>query len=135
MFNGGALNVERRINFTECVSLSRLEASAASGTASNGGQSPGGLASIKVFVSSFWKFLRPHTIRGTLLGSITLTARALVENPALLDWSLLPTAMLGVLALLCGNGYIVGINQIFDVEIDEVHNGLFYGKLPDSLLF
>ncbi len=29
--------------------------------------------------------------------------------------------MLGVLALLCGNGYIVGINQIYDVDIDAVN--------------
>lgn len=29
----------------------------------------------------------------------------------LIDWALLPRAALGVLALLCGNGYIVGINQ------------------------
>ena len=28
---------------------------------------------------------------------------------------------MGVLALLCGNGYIVGINQIYDVDIDIVN--------------
>ena len=39
----------------------------------------------------------------------------------LIDWALLPRALLGVLALLCGNGYIVGINQIYDVEIDAVN--------------
>lgn len=39
----------------------------------------------------------------------------------LIDWALLPRAMLGVLALLCGNGYIVGINQIYDVDIDAVN--------------
>ena len=38
-----------------------------------------------------------------------------------LDWSLLPRAMLGVVALLAGNGYIVGINQIYDVDIDAVN--------------
>lgn len=26
-----------------------------------------------------------------------------------------------MLALLCGNGYIVGINQIYDVDIDAVN--------------
>lgn len=30
-------------------------------------------------------------------------------------------ALLGLLALLCGNGYIVGINQIYDVSIDMVN--------------
>lgn len=28
---------------------------------------------------------------------------------------------MGLLALLCGNGYIVGINQIYDVSIDVVN--------------
>ncbi len=28
---------------------------------------------------------------------------------------------MGLLALLCGNGYIVGINQIYDVDIDQVN--------------
>lgn len=27
----------------------------------------------------------------------------------------------GLVALLCGNGYIVGINQIYDVDIDAVN--------------
>jgi len=38
-----------------------------------------------------------------------------------LDWGLLPRALLGVLALLCGNGFIVGINQVYDVDIDTVN--------------
>lgn len=72
------------------------------------------------FMNAFWKFLRPHTIRGTVLGSISVTARALIENPAAINWTLLPRALIGVLALLCGNGFIVGINQIYDVKIDKV---------------
>ncbi|KAG2447805.1 hypothetical protein HYH02_007262 [Chlamydomonas schloesseri] len=44
-----------------------------------------------------------------------------MENPACIDWALLPKALLGLLALLCGNGYIVGINQIYDVDIDVVN--------------
>lgn len=32
------------------------------------------------FRSAFWKFLRPHTIRGTILGASAVTARALLEN-------------------------------------------------------
>ena len=31
---------------------------------------------------AFWKFLRPHTIRGTILGSSAVTAKALLENVA-----------------------------------------------------
>lgn len=73
------------------------------------------------FQQAFWKFLRPHTIRGTILGSCAVTAKAVLENPQLIDWALLPRAALGVLALLCGNGYIVGINQIYDEDIDKVN--------------
>ena len=76
---------------------------------------------IVAFKQAFWKFLRPHTIRGTILGSLAVTSKALLENPALIDWGLIPRAALGLLALLCGNGYIVGINQIYDVEIDAVN--------------
>ncbi len=43
-----------------------------------------------------------------------------LEHQAL-DWSLLPRAALGILALLCGNGFIVGINQVYDVDIDAVN--------------
>lgn len=32
------------------------------------------------FLDAFWKFLRPHTIRGTILGATAVTARALLEN-------------------------------------------------------
>ena len=38
-----------------------------------------------------------------------------------INWGLAPRAALGVLALLCGNGYIVGINQIYDVDIDTIN--------------
>lgn len=50
-----------------------------------------------------------------------MAARAVIENGAAPDWSLLPTAICGVIALLCGNGFIVGINQIYDVSIDVIN--------------
>jgi len=37
------------------------------------------------------------------------------------DLALVPRALLGVAALLCGNGFIVGVNQIYDVGIDRVN--------------
>lgn len=72
-------------------------------------------------VQAFWKFLRPHTIRGTILGSSAMVSRVILENGLVPDWALLPRAACGVLALLCGNGYIVGINQIYDVDIDVIN--------------
>jgi homogentisate solanesyltransferase len=68
-----------------------------------------------------WKFVRPHTIRGTILGTTAIVTRCLLNNPDLFNVSLVPKAALGLVALLCGNGYIVGINQIYDVDIDKVN--------------
>jgi len=44
-----------------------------------------------------------------------------MSNPEAIQWSLVPRALLGLCALLCGNGYIVGINQIYDEDIDKVN--------------
>lgn len=80
-------------------------------------------ASLADNVDAVYKFSRPHTIRGTLLACFTGVGRALVEAPMYLGMlpSLLPNALMGVLALLLGNLFIVGINQIYDVEIDQVN--------------
>jgi homogentisate solanesyltransferase len=118
--------------------------------------------SASVFANAVWKFLRPHTIRGTILGTTAVRFRvvprhiachcgslvpgpaystpdsrlerltlaparrqvvttALMSNPEAIRWSLVPRALLGLCALLCGNGYIVGINQIYDEDIDKVN--------------
>ncbi|ONH95705.1 hypothetical protein PRUPE_7G086500 [Prunus persica] len=79
------------------------------------------LTRISDFKDACWRFLRPHTIRGTVLGSTALVTRALIENSNLIKWSLLFKAFSGLFALLCGNGYIVGINQIYDIKIDKVN--------------
>ncbi|KAH9604656.1 hypothetical protein KSS87_001577 [Heliosperma pusillum] len=76
---------------------------------------------VSEFRDAFWRFLRPHTIRGTALGSSALVVRALIENPNLIRWSLVLKAASGLVALICGNGYIVGINQIYDIGIDKVN--------------
>ena len=99
----------------------RAAAAASPGGSSSFGSGVEGSQTAGGFLEAFWKFLRPHTIRGTILGASAVTARALLETPHLVDWTLLPKAIMGVLALLCGNGYIVGINQIYDVDIDVVN--------------
>ena len=72
-----------------------------------------------------YKFSRPHTIKGTILASIMSVSRAIREYNSILTatsmTALLPRAVIGMLALLCGNAYIVGINQIYDVKIDEIN--------------
>jgi homogentisate solanesyltransferase len=68
-----------------------------------------------------YKFSRPHTIKGTILASVMGVTRALIENPSAISLKLVPRAITGLTALLCGNAYIVGINQIYDVKIDEIN--------------
>lgn len=58
--------------------------------------------------------------------------RALAENRHKFSTTLVPKAVLGLFALLCGNSYIVGINQIYDVEIDEVGVGQFRRFSPQD---
>jgi 4-hydroxybenzoate polyprenyltransferase len=62
-----------------------------------------------------------YCIAGTILASITGVARALMENPTTISLHLVPRAMMGMLALLFGNAFIVGINQIYDVDIDKIN--------------
>ena len=81
--------------------------------------------SIKARFRALYKFTRPHTIRGTILASIAGTIRALVDTPgaiATANWGvMLPRAVIGMVALLLGNAFIVGINQIFDKDIDVMN--------------
>jgi hypothetical protein len=81
--------------------------------------------SIKARLRALYKFTRPHTIRGTILGSIAGTTRALIDTPGAIsnaNWGImLPRAFLGMIALLMGNAFIVGINQIYDEGIDKLN--------------
>ena len=81
--------------------------------------------SLKARLRAIYKFTRPHTIRGTILASIAGTTRALIDTPGALvnaQWAvMLPRAFIGMIALLCGNAFIVGINQIFDDDIDKLN--------------
>ncbi|XP_022151430.1 probable homogentisate phytyltransferase 2, chloroplastic [Momordica charantia] len=73
------------------------------------------------FARALWTFLRPHTFYGTLVASCSLAARVWTENPKLLTWPIIIKALCGLVQLLCGNSYIVGLNQIYDVDIDMVN--------------
>lgn len=74
---------------------------------------------------AFWKFSRPHTVIGTSLSAIGVYLIALAERfpgSSSIFVSLPPTALLSALiACLCGNIYIVGLNQLEDVEIDRIN--------------
>lgn len=78
----------------------------------------------RLWLHAFWKFSRPHTIIGTSLSTLGLFSIVLAasghsgassHSPSLLA---LITAWL---ACLAGNVYIVGLNQIEDIEIDRIN--------------
>lgn len=70
---------------------------------------------------AFWKFCRPHTIIGTSLSVLGLYLIAYAPTSGssivLSLWQLLGSWI----ACLCGNIYIVGLNQLEDVEIDQIN--------------
>lgn len=73
---------------------------------------------------AFWKFSRPHTIYGTSLSVLGLYVIAVAltnsEFPFPNYYSLL--SVVGAwIACLSGNVYIVGLNQLQDVEIDKIN--------------
>jgi homogentisate phytyltransferase / homogentisate geranylgeranyltransferase len=87
-----------------------------------------------LWVHTLWKFSRPHTIIGTSLSVLGLATIALaaslqakgvgngLANIAQIPW--LQTVGLIFSALipsLCANVYIVGLNQLEDVEIDRIN--------------
>jgi homogentisate phytyltransferase / homogentisate geranylgeranyltransferase len=77
------------------------------------------------FLSSLWQFSRPHTIIGTTLSVIALYLIAIATNniPAdtILSITNLQLILVAWLACICGNIYIVGLNQLYDIEIDRIN--------------
>ncbi len=70
---------------------------------------------------SFWKFARPHTIIGTSLSVVGLCSLALAESGTGFSEFRLWQLLGALVACLAGNVYIVGLNQLEDVEIDRVN--------------
>jgi len=70
---------------------------------------------------SLWKFSRPHTIIGTSLSVFALYLIALATTDTTAQTNNL-IQLLGVwFACLCGNVYIVGLNQLQDTAIDKIN--------------
>ncbi|MBW4645639.1 MAG: homogentisate phytyltransferase [Goleter apudmare HA4340-LM2] len=67
---------------------------------------------------AFWRFSRPHTIIGTSLSVLALYLIAVAVGNG--NYSLF-SFLGGWIACLCGNVYIVGLNQLEDVEIDKIN--------------
>ncbi len=72
-------------------------------------------------LGSLWKFSRPHTIIGTSFSVFAIYFIAIATTSTAINYLNL-LQLLGVwLACLFGNIYIVGLNQLFDVEIDKIN--------------
>ncbi|MDJ0535872.1 MAG: homogentisate phytyltransferase [Xenococcaceae cyanobacterium MO_207.B15] len=70
---------------------------------------------------SLWKFSRPHTIVGTTLSVLALYLISLATTNSGVSGLNLEQMLVVWLACLCGNVYIVGLNQLTDVEIDRIN--------------
>ena len=78
------------------------------------------------WLQAFWQFSRPHTIVGTSLSTLALL---LIAIASFLSASAAPTPTTSIIAswliawvaCLCGNVYIVGLNQIEDIAIDRIN--------------
>ena len=73
------------------------------------------------WVYPLWKFSRPHTIIGTSLSVWALYLIALAFSSYGFPPMAVVTALSTWLACICGNIYIVGLNQLVDVEIDKIN--------------
>jgi homogentisate phytyltransferase/homogentisate geranylgeranyltransferase len=67
---------------------------------------------------AFWKFSRPHTLIGSLISVVTLYTILCQEDERAHHLDVL---FWGLLIGICTNIFIVGINQIADVELDKIN--------------
>ena len=91
------------------------------GEALAGALAPDGVASGRSAPALLWRFSRPHTIVGTTLSVLSLFAVATTAFPGTpLDTELFHLFWT-LVAAWCVNVFIVGINQLEDVEIDRIN--------------
>ena len=74
-----------------------------------------------MYLSQLWKFSRPHTIIGTTLSVFALYTIAIATTDSSISSSSIIQLLGTWIACLLGNIYIVGLNQLYDVEIDRVN--------------
>lgn len=75
-----------------------------------------------MYLSQLWKFSRPHTIIGTTLSVFALLTIAIATTDSSISSTSIIIQLLGTwIACLLGNIYIVGLNQLYDIEIDRVN--------------
>lgn len=75
----------------------------------------------KEWLKSLWKFSRPHTIMGTTLSVFALYFITLAIYRVAINETTLVPLFSAWIACLAGNVYIVGLNQLEDVSIDQIN--------------
>ena len=88
-----------------------------------------------MYLSQLWKFSRPHTIIGTTLSVFALYTIAIATTHSAISSTSIIQLLGTWIACLLGNVYIVGLNQLYDIEIDRVNKPdlpLASGKLSIS---
>jgi len=70
-----------------------------------------------ITLATLWRFGRPHTIIGSVV-SITTLYVIVCDRSGSMHWGLLGSALL--IGVAC-NVFIVGINQLADVEVDRIN--------------
>jgi homogentisate phytyltransferase / homogentisate geranylgeranyltransferase len=70
------------------------------------------------WMHTLWLFSRPHTIIGSIVSITTLWLLALKGQPL---WPHITLLLLTILAGLCCNVFIVGLNQIIDQDLDKIN--------------
>ncbi|KAL5182954.1 Homogentisate phytyltransferase 1, chloroplastic [Glycine soja] len=78
------------------------------------------LDSVKNSLDAFYRFSRPHTVIGTALSIISVSLLA-VEKISDISPLFFTGVLEAVVAALFMNIYIVGLNQLSDVEIDKIN--------------
>ncbi|KAJ4798970.1 Homogentisate geranylgeranyltransferase [Rhynchospora pubera] len=82
--------------------------------------SAGFITNIMKYLNAFYEFCRPHTVLGTVIG---VTSVSLLPVKSVAEIS--PLFFMGLLKALIPavfmNIYVVGLNQIYDIEIDKVN--------------
>ena len=91
------------------------------GEALLGLRTPGRTATRRSAPALLWRFSRPHTIIGTTLSVLALYAIATTQLPGASTATELFHLFWTLVAAWCVNIFIVGINQLEDVEIDRIN--------------
>jgi len=79
---------------------------------------------VKKALDVFWRFSRPHTIYGTITSVLALHLSMIPSDIGLMyafDSQFLKMVSHAMISALFINVYIVGLNQVTDVEIDKVN--------------